>query len=69
MKYEEGKVDVVQATLVPYLGNTGGVGRWCESCDGRGLPRGETEVTLAHLNPSPWKTLLEEHKLPAGESL
>ena len=29
---------------------------------------GDREVILAHLNPSPWKTHLEECNLPAAES-
>ena len=48
MKYEEDKVDAVKATLVPDSGNTGGVGGWCESRDGRGLPRAETQRSLSH---------------------
>lgn len=29
---------------------------------------GNREVILAHVNPSPWKTRLEERNVPAGES-
>ena len=65
MKYEEDKVDTVQASLVSDSGNMGGgVSRVTAAA----FYGGNREVILAHVNPSPWKTRLEECNVPAGES-